>query len=182
MTLNDFKLQAPYNKLMGFFVSKVIVKQTPVDKPTFTDEVGELNEQTVAVLDDFLDYVETLDMDVQFVLSPSATEQSNQKLINAVQQRVEARGYTVLDCYDDKICEEIGIDWNTDFYNIYHTNYLGAEKYTDFFSKYLKEHYDLPDRRGDDTYQMWVDGQQAYLDYVGGGIKYYGEKGDTEED
>ena len=41
------------------------------------------------------------------------------------------------------------LNFDTDFYNENHVNIFGADKYTDFLIAYLKEHYNLPDRRKD---------------------------------
>ena len=62
--------------------------------------------------------------------------------------------------------EQINLNYETDFYNEVHLNYLGQRKYTDFFACWLKEHYDLPDRRDDKNYIIW---EAAYAEYD----KYY---------
>lgn len=52
--------------------------------------------------------------------------------------------------------EEIGIDWATDTLDGGdHLNLSGARKVSAFMEKYLVEHYDLPDHRGEDTYKPW---------------------------
>ena len=50
------------------------------------------------------------------------------------------------------LCEEIGIDWNTDTYDKgAHLNVYGAEKLTAYFGKLLSETRDFSDRREDET-------------------------------
>ncbi len=68
--------------------------------------------------------------------------------------RVTAEGFGFLDLND--YVDECGLDGATDF-NDYgnHVNALGSGKVTRFFENYLEEHYDLPDRRGDNTYRSW---------------------------
>ncbi len=39
-----------------------------------------------------------------------------------------------------------------------HLNYMGARHMADWLGAYLKEHYDLPDRRGDPDFQSWDEG------------------------
>ncbi|MBQ9644464.1 MAG: SGNH/GDSL hydrolase family protein, partial [Lachnospiraceae bacterium] len=52
--------------------------------------------------------------------------------------------------------DEMEIDGLTDYYdNRAHTNALGSEKVTAYLGQYLREHYDLPDRRGDAAYASW---------------------------
>ena len=100
--------------------------------------------------------------------------------MNATASFVQSHGFKVLNCNTYEICEQMGLDWKTDFYNDHHVNYLGAEKYTDFFANYLASHYSLPDRRGDTRYQSWIDGYKYYKDYVSRGILYSdsGEEGE----
>ncbi len=64
------------------------------------------------------------------------------------------------------LCEEIGIDWNTDTYDKgAHLNVYGAEKLTVYFGKLLQETHNFDDRREDETIKTeWnalVDAYQA---------------------
>ena len=45
-----------------------------------------------------------------------------------------------------------------------HLNSSGVLKVTDFIGRYLKDHYDLPDRRQDAAYAHWNDEWDAYVD------------------
>ena len=49
----------------------------------------------------------------------------------------------------------MNVDFDTDFYNYLHMNIYGAEKYTKFLSEYIKENYNLEDRRKDKNYSEW---------------------------
>ncbi|MBQ6386881.1 MAG: SGNH/GDSL hydrolase family protein [Lachnospiraceae bacterium] len=51
--------------------------------------------------------------------------------------------------------DEFGFDVNVDYWNNGHWNVYGAEKVTAYMGKYLTEHYDLPDHRGDEAYSLW---------------------------
>ncbi len=49
----------------------------------------------------------------------------------------------------------MNINFETDFANVNHVNQLGAEKYTEFLSEYIKTKYDLPDHRKENGYENW---------------------------
>ena len=52
--------------------------------------------------------------------------------------------------------DDYNLDFSKDFYDQSgHLNYKGAEKLAKYLGKYLKENYDLPDRRGDPKYYSW---------------------------
>ena len=52
--------------------------------------------------------------------------------------------------------DEYDLDFSKDFSdNAGHLNYIGAEKVAKYLGRYLKENYELPDRRGDPKYYSW---------------------------
>ena len=51
--------------------------------------------------------------------------------------------------------DELGLDFEHDMADTFHLNYSGNYKYSDYLGKLLRENYDIPDRRGDDTYSSW---------------------------
>ena len=54
-------------------------------------------------------------------------------------------------------------DWTTDTKDAgSHLNLSGAQKATAYLGAYLKEHYDLPDRRLDSSYAFWKDDIARY--------------------
>ena len=180
MTSKDFMLETPYNYTQGFYPSKLALSQTPQKRAVFVEEDGELDKSSEAVLEDLFSFCNEFDRDILFVLAPCSTSKEMSKSMNATASFVQSHGFKVLNCNTYEICEQMGLDWKTDFYNDHHVNYLGAEKYTDFFANYLASHYSLPDRRGDTRYQSWIDGYKYYKDYVSRGILYSdsGEEGE----
>ena len=61
-------------------------------------------------------------------------------------------------CYN-----EANFDFSTDLANDDHLNYYGAQKITAHLGKYIKEHYDIPDRRLDPAYAKWNDDYKLYV-------------------
>ena len=51
--------------------------------------------------------------------------------------------------------DEIGIDFSYDAADLGHLNYKGNQKYTHALGEYIINHYDIPDRRGNDKYKSW---------------------------
>ena len=62
------------------------------------------------------------------------------------------------------LCDEIGIDWNTDTYDAgAHLNVYGAEKLTDYFGKILTEKHSLEDKRqNSDMAALWQPRIESY--------------------
>lgn len=62
------------------------------------------------------------------------------------------------------LCEEIGIDWQTDTYDVgVHLNVFGAEKLTSYFGKILAEKHGLADHREDNELSaLWQEKLDAY--------------------
>lgn len=58
--------------------------------------------------------------------------------------------------------QEIGFDPREDFAESSHLNYYGSEKFSTYLGKYLKNRYDIPDRRGDETYISWEENAKYY--------------------
>ena len=103
---------------------------------------------------ELLDYLKENELQALFILSPTVMEEEKQKMYNYMDEIIAAYGYEFLNMND--YYEEIGMDFQTDFSDYGgHTNALGAQKCTKFLSEYLKQNYDLTDKRGQDGYESW---------------------------
>ena len=58
--------------------------------------------------------------------------------------------------------EEIGLDPMNDFAEGHHLNYYGAEKFSSYLGKYLVEHYDLVNHKGENGYETWQANSEFY--------------------
>ena len=94
------------------------------------------------------------DIPLLIVVSPYAgIDETDQAMLNtatdiASEYNVDFVNYNLL--YD-----EIGIDFSCDVADVHHLNYKGSQKYTKSLGKYVINHYDIPDRRGNDKYESW---------------------------
>jgi len=178
LTRNDFKLTSSKNKTKGYVVSFNTTKQVNQFPSRLSEERAPLTEEVDTVLDEVLDYCDNLPEDKQilFVLSPYSVKKNQMPIFNTALDKVADRGYTVINFNSPEMYEELDVDWDHDFYNSKHFNYIGAEKYTDWLTSYLKENYDLHDHRGDPKYKSWEEAYKIYKDCVKDGIQTVGHK------
>ncbi len=127
-----------------------------------TEERADLEEGCEKILENLLEFCQEKELQVLFVVCPYQITEEHQEIYNALQDKIEAAGFQYLNA--NEYYEEIGIDFATDFYNASHVNCFGAEKYTEFLENYLKEYYDLPDRRDDPIYADWNEIYQAFVE------------------
>jgi len=93
---------------------------------------------------------------------PSAKAWSYEKH-QAVAAFAEANGIPFLDMNIEAKEGRFLFDWTTDTKDAgSHLNLSGAQKATAYLGAYLKEHYDLPDRRLDSSYAFWKDDIARY--------------------
>ena len=170
ITPEDFKPWSVKNTTKGYVLSDLTLQQKPYEPPVYSDEYENLAPEMEKALLATLDRCDELDAEVMFVLSPYAMRKNVQAKFNTAIDIVESRGYTVLDCNQPEVTEEMDIDWQHDMYNSKHFNFVGAEKYTAYLIDYLTANYDLPDRRGDAKWDSWADAYEEYLDFTSKGL------------
>ena len=125
----------------------------PFDKPEVVNDIGELTEQQYSAITELLDYCDKEKINVLFICNPIIISEDTGRTINAIGEIISKRGYPFVNF--NNFYDEIGLDFKTDFYDVNHVNYLGAEKYTTYLMEYISDNYDLPDHRGDPQYEMW---------------------------
>ncbi len=137
----------------GYFTIKRTkkIKKNHID----TKEINEPSEETAKILDEMISQLKDTGKKVLFVVSPYEETNEHKKIYNWVEQKVTSAGFDFLDANEHR--DEMGLDYDNDFYNDSHVNMYGSNKYTDFLAKYLKEHYELVDRREDANYDSWDD-------------------------
>lgn len=178
MTPDDFKIPSSKNETKGYVMSYNTTKQVNQFPSRLSDKKVPLSEEAEGALKEVLDYCDNLPKDKQvlFVLSPYSVKRAQMPKFNTAIDMVEKRGYTVLNFNTEEMYAELDVDWDHDFYNSKHFNYLGAEKYTAWLSKYLKENYKLKDHRGDSRYDSYEEAYRTYKAYVKDGILTVGHK------
>lgn len=167
LSSDDFKINGPRNQWKGFTLSPgKSFEQNEQEPAVYSDKTEALEPETEQVVDELLDYCDSIDTEVLFVLSPHSLKEQDVGKLNEAVKIVSERGYPILNFNTEDMIEELDINWETDFYNANHANILGAEKYTKYLANYISEHYDLKDRRGDAEYKSWDEAYESYLDYI----------------
>lgn len=116
-----------------------------------------------AVLADLLDWLDETGKDALFLLMPYTVEPEEKMQYNYMRCVIEEAGYPMLDL--NACAGEMGLDFGTDFYDYGdHVNALGEAKCSDYLGSYLREHYTLPDRRGQAGYESWDEAYALYLE------------------
>lgn len=114
-----------------------------------------LSEDAIHYLDDILTVAKENNAKVLLVTIPSYS--GEYMYGNALEEYAIDRGCDYIDFF--KLADEIGLDGDKDFYDPEHLNIDGSAKVTTYLGNYLKEHYDVPDRREitDDTFKTFIE-------------------------
>ncbi len=131
----DYRVQTPYK---GFiFVPNI--EQLRVEASDMVNEVTAIPEDTEEIYIEIMDYCQRENLNVLFLLSPFLATKEDKQKFNYMKKLTEDRGFEFLDMNEHY--DEIGLDFNLDFYNAGHVNISGAEKCTSFLGKYLKDNF-----------------------------------------
>jgi len=115
--------------------------------------VATLKEEDIYYIDQMIQLAEENDIELIFYVAPYLVQQEDQQLYNAVEQYVKSKNITYFNFTTEENIAHI--NYNLDIWNTGHVNVYGAEKVTRYLGDYLKNNVDLPDRRGDEAYELW---------------------------
>lgn len=151
---------------MGFSILKHI--EVHDEAPGRMADYGtrELTESHLMELGEVLDYCKELHdkQGTQFLFLNSIgwREDRHFERANTIKQIVEEAGFPFVDA--SEWFDEMGFDLTKDFRDEEHVNVWGSFKFTDYFSDYLVENYDLEDHRNDPDYYDWQVNYQSFID------------------
>lgn len=149
INVDSFKSLEPYK---GYAFWQDTLKIVPQKEKVWNENRKELLLSNKQILLDLIDYIKLNNINVLFVipvinsLSENEQMQLNEEISIIEKNNLKAINFNKLGKY---------INYETDFYEPAHLNVYGATKYTIYFSKYLKENYDLQDHRKDEMYASW---------------------------
>ena len=130
------------------------------ERPVETFEEMDLCEERLQWLLKIIALAEENDIPLLLFASPFVASEEVQMQYNKVASI--AKGYGV-ECIDfNHIYDELGIDFQRHFRDGSHLNDEGAAIVTQYLGEFLKNHYAIPDRRGEKGYEPW-DQNALYL-------------------
>lgn len=138
------------------FVDNMII--TEMENPDVSEvkKRSDLHEKTEKYYRMILELAQKNDIPIIVMASPYAgVNEKEQARLNRAQDIAEEYGIEFINynsCY-----RELGIDFTTDVADGHHLNFNGNRKFSSAVGKYLVEHYEISDRRGDGRYQSWQD-------------------------
>lgn len=124
-------------------------KQTP---NIWTDDEKILHGDTINALNDLFKYIKDNKLNVLFVVPKRVYGDVEIPLINYGVKYIKENGFEVINF---NTLDDFQVDFDNDLYNFAHLNTYGATKYTLYFSRYLKDNYDLEDHRDNKKYKSW---------------------------
>lgn len=132
------------------------------ERPTAADntEFMELNSERQQMLQNIIDTAKEHNVSIVLIASPFILEDSHQMYFNAVEELAKENQIPFINY--NKLYDEINIDFQRDFRDVSHVNNYGAKKVTTHLAEFLKQNYDIPDRRGQKGYELW-DENALYL-------------------
>lgn len=146
----------------GAYISNVVQANSKLIEIMPEDYVEQISEYAEMYLRKTLDYC--CDQNVQVLLfnPPTLEGETTQGKYNAAYAIAEEYGFPYLNLIH--YWDDIGLDYTTDFLDNLHCNRSGAEKVTAYMGEFLKENYNLPDRREDPAYAVvWNDAYEQYV-------------------
>ena len=148
----------------GYRYDKSVKPSKKINYMDFTESEASISSNNRLYLDKILELCEQEDIKLLLVSAPS-TKNWNYARHNGAEAFAEENDIPFIDF---NLEESIKINWETDTFDRGdHLNYSGAHKVTQFLGKYLNDNYDLPDHRGDKTYESWETILNSYLKKIG---------------
>ena len=132
-------------------------------------EQYEFPEETKKYMDKIVETCKENGIKLILVEIPSADSWSYAKS-QAITEYANNNGLIFIDC--NMHLDEMNFDWMHDTPDGGdHLNVFGAEKVSKYLGKYLKDNYNIADRRKDGNYASWFDASQKYHKNIEDDIK-----------
>lgn len=159
--LNFGVLKDSFTYTYGYLMSADINKKKAIPVSEFTDAKRELTWFGKECFDELIEYAQKKDLQLCFVDTPHYVNAEMMEKINMLKQYLDELGIKYYDCTTKE--NAAMYDNENDFLDTNHANYYGATKFTDNFSKYISENFDLPDRREDESCNSWGEDYKKVL-------------------
>lgn len=162
-----------YSEVMSAFTDEgKTFKVSSQTKPELTSNKGGLTDYQKQILTEIIEYCDENKINVVFLSVPSCLEEYEQEELNEafeIIENYESDYLYTLNMNDYEIYDLIGIDWKNDFYNADHVNSRGALKITEYLQEYLRQTFNLTDKRQNNEYGDWHTAYENYMKFYEAG-------------
>lgn len=140
--------------------------------PVPEEQTAEIPEIPRRYLEQIVDLCRETDTQLLLTVIPYRADQDNnetsaiyqQQIFNSAAQLAKQWGIPYLNGLH--YLEEMNFDFTTDMVEYSHVNPSGSVKISEFYGRYIREHFDIPDRSQDPDYAHWYDDYNRYLTQV----------------
>lgn len=149
-----------YEDWKGFGCNMATAELYPIEVSSISGR-EELTNKTEKYYRAIIDLAQKNKIPIIVVIAPYAgITEKHQMYFNKASDITKEYNIPFINC--NLIPDEIGLDFSTDVADKEHLNYKGTPKLSRYIGKYIKEKYDIPDRRGSEKYVSW----QRHADYI----------------
>ena len=114
------------------------------------------------VIEDIVKTAEKYGKNILFVATPYKYSRSRFPYQCALNAYMEKMQYPYLNLDDEQARRSIDLDYDTDFYNSLHVNFVGAEKITSYLAAYMKGRYRFTNKLDDKQKKEWENAVSAW--------------------
>lgn len=164
LTRKDFVRRPPDPHLgqRGGYIDRRVVPQTvPADFMQVTDKPRACSPRSLKHYERIVAICRERGIALVLATLPRLSWRYSRHL--GVRQFAAEQGLAYIDYNLPDLAAAVGVDAAADFYDPKHLNAQGALKVSRHLGGYLREHYALPDRRGDPAYARWSEEAAAFL-------------------
>ena len=162
---NDWadRLTMGKNKYKGLRVRATVDPQVkPSRFPDAENATFELPDKGKQYIEDIVKTAEKYGKNILFVATPYKYSRSRFPYQCALNAYMEKMQYPYLNLDDEQARRSIDLDYDTDFYNSLHVNFVGAEKITSYLAAYMKGHYRFTNKLDDTQKREWENAVSAW--------------------
>lgn len=134
---------------------KIVEEVESIERPIINadETVSPISEEAEKALIQIMEKCKKEKIPVLFLATPWQVPLEEQKMNRYMGNLIEEYGFPFLDC--NLYTDEIGLDYDKDFYDPKHVNIVGSEKVTKFIGDYIKENYNISTDHEEDVKKDW---------------------------
>ena len=126
----------------------------PQEEPILSEQLsGGITIKSEVYLQRIIEYAQKNGIDLFLMVSPYITRDEDELVYNRIHEIADRYGLEFNST--NYFYKAMNLDFEVDFNDSSHLNFLGSCKFTDYLGEELKRLYDLPDRRGQDRWESW---------------------------